>query len=161
MNYMNDNQLPATRAEAKALGLRHYFTGKPCKNGHVAKRHLTGTCVTCGYAAAKAWETRNPGESSRRSLRSYYRNHARNKALSLKVKRKAMGIPEAERPMTNACELCLREMPPERMHLDHDHVTGKFRGWLCRRCNMALGGLGDTVTGVERALAYLRRVGSS
>ena len=25
-------------AEAKALGLKRYFTGKPCKHGHVAER---------------------------------------------------------------------------------------------------------------------------
>ena len=41
-----------TRAEAKAAGLKRYFTGVPCKNGHVAER-FTGKnyCVVCeaGY----------------------------------------------------------------------------------------------------------------
>ena len=37
-----------TRAEAKARGLRHYFTGKACRNGHVARRQLSnGTCIQC------------------------------------------------------------------------------------------------------------------
>ena len=37
-----------TRAEAKALGLKKYFTGKPCKNGHIAERFLSGyTCLEC------------------------------------------------------------------------------------------------------------------
>ena len=26
-----------------------------------------------------------------------------------------------------------------RIHLDHDHVTGKIRGVLCRDCNCAIG----------------------
>ncbi len=47
------------------------------------------------------------------------------------------------------------------MHLDHDHTTGKFRGWLCNCCNRAFGMLGDTISGLERALDYLRRNGSS
>ena len=33
--------------EAKALGLKHYFTGRPCKYGHVAKREsYAGDWVT-------------------------------------------------------------------------------------------------------------------
>jgi hypothetical protein len=29
------------RDEAKALGLKRFFTGKPCKHGHVAERGLS------------------------------------------------------------------------------------------------------------------------
>jgi hypothetical protein len=55
------------------------------------------------------------------------------------------------------CEICERAPP---VHCDHDHRTGKFRGWLCRMCNTAIGSLGDDVEGLERALAYLRRTRS-
>jgi len=41
MNY------PATRKEALALGMPHYYTGKPCKHGHIALRLVKGTCVEC------------------------------------------------------------------------------------------------------------------
>jgi hypothetical protein len=36
-----------TRAEAKAKGLKRYFTGKPCKRGHVSERRVGGNCVDC------------------------------------------------------------------------------------------------------------------
>jgi Recombination endonuclease VII len=39
--------------------------------------------------------------------------------------------------------------------VDHDHLTKKFRGLLCRSCNVAIGILGDNVDGVRRALKYL------
>lgn len=39
--------LPRTRAEALALGLPRYFTGKPCKHGHVADRRVTVGCSEC------------------------------------------------------------------------------------------------------------------
>lgn len=40
--------LPRTRAEAKALGVTRYFTGKPCLRGHVAERYaLDGHCHEC------------------------------------------------------------------------------------------------------------------
>lgn len=38
----------AERAAAKDRGLKRYFTGKPCKHGHVAERIVTtGQCVEC------------------------------------------------------------------------------------------------------------------
>ena len=41
------NQYPKTRAEAKALGAKYYFTGEPCKHGHIAPRKTKGSCVEC------------------------------------------------------------------------------------------------------------------
>lgn len=41
MNY------PATRKEAKAIGAKYYFTGEPCKHGHIALRKTKGSCVDC------------------------------------------------------------------------------------------------------------------
>ena len=38
---------------------------------------------------------------------------------------------------------------------DHDHKTGKFRGVLCRKCNSALGKLGDTLESIGRMYKYL------
>lgn len=39
--------------------------------------------------------------------------------------------------------------------IDHDHVTEQVRGLVCKKCNTGIGLLGDTIEGVERALAYL------
>lgn len=40
--------LPKTRAEAIARGLTRYFTGEPCKHGHVAERNaIDGQCREC------------------------------------------------------------------------------------------------------------------
>jgi hypothetical protein len=37
-----------TRKEAKALGLKHYFSGVPCKRGHVRERCVSNRqCVEC------------------------------------------------------------------------------------------------------------------
>ena len=38
---------PKTRAEAKSTGVKYYFTGEPCKHGHVALRKTKGSCVEC------------------------------------------------------------------------------------------------------------------
>lgn len=46
--------LPTTRTEAKRIGARKYFTGKPCGRGHVAPRYTKGECVACASESAKA-----------------------------------------------------------------------------------------------------------
>jgi 5-methylcytosine-specific restriction endonuclease McrA len=44
---MDTTNLPKTRAEAKATGAKYYFTGEPCKHGHIAPRKTKGACVDC------------------------------------------------------------------------------------------------------------------
>jgi len=39
---------------------------------------------------------------------------------------------------------------------DHDHETEKFRGWLCHKCNLGLGNLGDDAERCKRAAEYLK-----
>jgi hypothetical protein len=69
-----------------------------------------------------------------------------HKKASQDVKKARLGAG----PAPDRCELC-------EWDCDHDHSTGEFKGWLCRNCNTALGGLGDDAAGLLRALAYLER----
>jgi len=64
----------------------------------------------------------------------------------------------AGRPCPSKCEVCNR--PPSgrgRLHWDHDHRTGGFRGWLCYRCNIALGFCEDNVEILRKLIAYLEK----
>lgn len=44
---MDTTNLPNTREEAKKTGSKYYFTGQPCKHGHIAARKTKGACVEC------------------------------------------------------------------------------------------------------------------
>ena len=45
-----DDEIVA-RAEALSRGLSRYFTGEPCRAGHVAERYTTSAnCVECAKA---------------------------------------------------------------------------------------------------------------
>lgn len=51
-----------TRKEARAQGLKRYFTGAPCKRGHIAERHVSNlTCIECGKEKQRAaqWHVKN------------------------------------------------------------------------------------------------------
>ena len=41
--------------------------------------------------------------------------------------------------------------------LDHDHVTGKVRGYLCESCNTGIGRLDDNIKLIENALDWLKK----
>lgn len=61
----------------------------------------------------------------------------------------------ATRPLL--CEVC-GGRTKHSLHLDHDHATGKFRGWLCHNCNSALGHVKDNVETLIKLAAYLERM---
>ena len=54
------------------------------------------------------------------------------------------------------CAIC-GDQPPGRLHVDHDHRTGKVRGLLCRGCNHALGNALDDPARLRAMAGYLER----
>lgn len=71
-----------TRKEAKACGLSSYFTGKPCKNGHVSLRTTSkGTCKACqkDWSNTKREDT-DYVEQRRHQGREYAKNRWANDA---------------------------------------------------------------------------------
>lgn len=78
------------------------------------------------------------------------------KRIPIEISRRLAGLPEPTRPEPESCECC-GARPKGRLALDHCHTTGAFRGWLCGKCNLSIGCLGDTIEALERALAYLKR----
>ena len=61
---------------------------------------------------------------------------------------------DAKRDMP--CEIC-GKTDIKGLHIDHDHKSKQIRGMICRMCNHALGMLGDDVSGLEKALDYLKK----
>jgi hypothetical protein len=101
-----------------------------------------------GRAATKAYNDKYKAEKGEQK-------RAQNRIS----RRRKLGLPEPTRPEPANCECCgrARSSMHSSLALDHDHVTGEFRGWLCYRCNSALGKLGDNVDGLLRAMEYLER----
>lgn len=58
-----------TKQKAMALGLKRYFTGKPCRNGHIMERSVYGTCFGCSAEHDKKRYATNPEKILARSRR--------------------------------------------------------------------------------------------
>lgn len=65
------------RAVARKQGLTRYFTGKPCKRGHVAERYVRNlTCVECDLAKQKEvqWAKNNRERHNENGRRTHQRH---------------------------------------------------------------------------------------
>ena len=75
-----DNHEIISRSEAKARGLKTYFTGKPCPHGHVAPRQLSnGICRECAYDRTRQWANQNKGTIRKYNRRYHADYYARNR----------------------------------------------------------------------------------
>ncbi len=64
-----------TKKEAIELSLTRYFTGKPCKNGHIAQRQTKkSTCCECSKIKTREFELKNKG-NRKKEKQDYYKNN--------------------------------------------------------------------------------------
>lgn len=59
------------------------------------------------------------------------------------------------------CDICgdppsMKNKNETRLHVDHSHATGEFRGLLCNDCNLLLGRAKDDIRRLEAAIQYLK-----
>jgi hypothetical protein len=57
------------------------------------------------------------------------------------------------------CPICKKTTIPgltSKVVLDHDHETGRIRGWICDSCNTGIGRFKDNITLLENAIRYLK-----
>ncbi len=103
-------------------------------------------------AWARAWYKANVDRKKENS-KSYRERQKESK-------RRQEGLEQPTRDAPAACECCgaarAEWLVGYTLCYDHCHKTGKFRGWLCRKCNTGIGKLGDTLDGVQRAIKYLQ-----
>jgi len=76
-----------------------------------------------------------------------------------RLKKTSPGVPKDHR-----CPICGRNEEEVKRdsssktnvwNFDHDHKRKKFRGWLCRKCNLGLGNMNDDIKIFEAAIKYL------
>ncbi len=100
-------------------------------------------CKACANTTRRARYKRDA------TFRDKIREYGKNNWRRLYVKKTDN---KADYPRTKHCEICSKT---GTVVFDHNHITGKFRGWLCIKCNSGIGLLGDSYFIVSNALRYL------
>jgi|SRR5882672_3203438 len=60
----------------------------------------------------------------------------------------------ATRPRSDKCEACGNE---DELCFDHCHITGFFRGWICKPCNDTLGWAKDNPDRLRALAKYIEK----
>ena len=122
-----------TRAEALRQGLKLYFTGKPCKHGHICERRVSQhRCVECHKANSRRWAEDNLEANRSRAKSWARRNCSANRARAAQWVKDNRGRANATRAARKK-KIKLRTPPwadlkaiqkfyedcPEGHHVDH------------------------------------------
>tara|TARA_R110002020_G_scaffold167017_3_gene355230 strand:- start:22966 stop:23415 length:450 start_codon:yes stop_codon:yes gene_type:complete len=95
---------------------------------------------------------------------NYLRRECKQCNKELKKVRDKLRLEHEAPPKEYTCPICLgteKEVEGMGGHssgtwvLDHCHEKKSFRGWLCHKCNRALGGFNDNKNYLKRAIEYL------
>ena len=120
-------------------------------------------CPACGRIKHLKHMSRH--ESNALCSRCYEKQRQGDLALQLRVKYN-LTLDEYRLMLERqrgVCALCGR--PPtvraKRLHVDHDHATGKVRGLLCISCNSGLGLLKDSPALLRKAARYIEHGGNA
>ncbi len=57
------------------------------------------------------------------------------------------------KPADMRCACCSEVK--DTLHLDHNHITDSFRGYICINCNHGLGKFNDSIEKLQAAVDYL------
>lgn len=92
-------------------------------------------------AASRAYRAANPN-----------RSRDRRRDILRRYEMTPEQFEEMSKEQDGMCLICGREVP---LVVDHDHLTGKVRGLLCRTCNSGLGQFRDDRDLLRAAIEYL------
>ncbi len=123
--------------EARDRGLKRYFTGKECPNGHVSERLVSnGTCITCSKLRLKFWQESKLKEKRIGLQRGVERQIiTRDEARSLGVDRYftgnhcSKGHLSARRTSDAKCMVCVREKNRKRNKGNSEYIRFHVKKW--------------------------------
>lgn len=97
-----------SRQDAITVGLRHYFTGNPCKRGHLARRFtVDAACASCKKIGTRAYRASNRDAVRERDRLKYAAD-----PLKFRARTKAT-----------------RAAHPDTMRAWHEENPGYFKEW--------------------------------
>lgn len=145
-----------SREDARSNGLKHFFTGEPCVNGHVERRYVvSGACHKCNLEKSRRFRERNPDLCAERVAAAKAKNpdyfkqyYSRNRA-----KRKVDANQWYHANSKHALEVCKRWV---RANPDKVRRIGRVSA---RNRRARLAGVGGSHTQADLKRIYAKQAG--
>lgn len=107
-------------------------------------------CKECSTKRSRDWQENNK-ERAAKKIKEWYIKNKYNLSLE-----EVQGLFDRQSGLCNICyEPFIKSSGKVSYHIDHCHTTGKVRGLLCGKCNMALGLLREDIQIFKSAISYL------
>ncbi|AUR97537.1 coil containing protein [Vibrio phage 1.240.O._10N.261.52.F8] len=135
-----------TRKEAKERGLKRYFTGKPCKHGHIAERNVCGGhCCAC--IAERNRKHRN--KIAEYNRKRYKQNKDKNAEICRKYyEQNKDNLIEMNRKYREQNKDKIAEKSRKYYEQNKDKLTEKMRKW--NKANPEQGFIRNTLNRILR-----------
>lgn len=117
------------------------------------KRGRRSYCRPCMADYEKMWRQKHKADN----LTAYREKERRYNLARYKIT--AEEYDRLTKEQGGLCALCKQPATNgtgKRLHVDHDHTTGRVRGLLCHGCNTGLGAFGESAELLNVAADYLR-----
>lgn len=116
----------------------------------------SNTKRTCSNKCRDAWNYRDPEKSFDRKFKM--RLQVLKREYHIVYDTETVERIKAD-VKTGKCMTCGRERAADEkdFHIDHDHITGAYRGLLCPRCNTSLGYANEDPTLLASWIVYLMK----
>lgn len=150
-----------SRKKAKEVGLKKYFTGKPCPYGHLVYRLVADYgCIECGRNNSKIYQSLN---------RKNFTEKTKDRVMFKKYGLSRTDIDRMRDNQNNLCAICGKQETAKAnnkrkiksLSVDHCHKTGDIRGLLCMKCNTTIRFFEYYIEFNERIINYLNKKGNN
>jgi hypothetical protein len=122
---------------------------------------LACQCKKCAQKTNKEYREAHP-ETVKATSKNYYKNHTKKCRTANRAGhyRRSFNLSLADIEtikayQNNQCAICGVSLNSRRPNLDHRHTDGLIRGFLCWRCNRALGVYRDRIDWLLNTIIFL------
>src|ERR1700722_11262897 len=143
--------------DARAKGLKRYFTGNPCSHGHLSERFVSNCgCIQCAYDRTNRWGAENAHKKRANFINfitknpQYRGSWAANNPHSIRKSKRKWYIENAEHQVKRALDWAkknpeksrtnVRNRSARRKKAQGSHTTEQIikmlenQRWLCAAC---------------------------